>query len=733
MDCVFFAFKKPTKARGKGSRASIQSNASRMSSSESVASSTGEEEEVPKPKKRGRKSSMTRKKAAPKKKTSRKNVESEREVSIESILDGEEPLVEAKKGRKRSSSIVPPGPVIIYDGGKDTSEEDNTERQLPPPKRRATRQSTAAQISLDNNEDSFSKNTVPAPIKMPKRSRLSNAAKRGSSTATRKVSRPIYPDDDDIDRALALDMERPLSDEEDFSKNKKPFIRKTKHQTRSRASLAVEQQLKEQPEGSLLLSRTSKAKTPVLESEGGTRSPVKTPFKNFFRKEDQDFSIPVTISKHLTEGGFTEHDDAGTVPTTLPQPKFFKEPSPKAEKAAVVENPAPKKGKGKKTKAAESETTNTEKPKLKRGKATKAVPASRAERSRSRSIDVPVPKATPPPATESEQEQEPELEPVQLVPEKPKRGRKPKAKVTAKIRGSTASVNVAPTEADAEPALTEAAERQDADVDNDTDVLPDTDAAQNEVSEMSVAPESDPVLHMAAVAIASKSAHKGKKVAQAKKKQPSRSFRSKPDLEKNTIDDGGRVAEDSTVHDVPQDGLSDDTDDTQPASDTTIEEKIGSEPPRLHLFDLKKGIVFASPELPKQEPHRGSSTEADSPAPAPSPSKQRLPLSPSRKQLTVRPASTPRNKPRGHGLVSSKPWTAADPDLVFSPHNGQDVDDLDDMELTEAEREMTVEDWVKWNARQGEEQLAGTAERMIAVFENEGERAIETIEGIEVV
>lgn len=90
------------------------------------------------------------------------------------------------------------------------------------------------------------------------------------------------------------------------------------------------------------------------------------------------------------------------------------------------------------------------------------------------------------------------------------------------------------------------------------------------------------------------------------------------------------------------------------------------------------------------------------------------------------------------GLQTSAPWDQVNLDTVFilSPSSnargtassslGQTLQNL-----SEAEKQMSVEDWILWNAKTAEERLRGECERLINVFENEGARALKSVEGIE--
>lgn len=44
---------------------------------------------------------------------------------------------------------------------------------------------------------------------------------------------------------------------------------------------------------------------------------------------------------------------------------------------------------------------------------------------------------------------------------------------------------------------------------------------------------------------------------------------------------------------------------------------------------------------------------------------------------------------------------------------------------------MSVEEWIKWHAKNGEEKLRQECERLVGQFEREGARAMRVLEGIE--
>jgi hypothetical protein len=51
--------------------------------------------------------------------------------------------------------------------------------------------------------------------------------------------------------------------------------------------------------------------------------------------------------------------------------------------------------------------------------------------------------------------------------------------------------------------------------------------------------------------------------------------------------------------------------------------------------------------------------------------------------------------------------------------------------MSNEEKRMTVEQWVRWNARKGEEKLKSECETMVTIFEREGAKAQRALEGIQ--
>ncbi|KAF7188455.1 Protein bir1 [Pseudocercospora fuligena] len=91
------------------------------------------------------------------------------------------------------------------------------------------------------------------------------------------------------------------------------------------------------------------------------------------------------------------------------------------------------------------------------------------------------------------------------------------------------------------------------------------------------------------------------------------------------------------------------------------------------------------------------------------------------------------------GLKSAAPWTAVDLDSVLLPSPQPSPGRVGEQlvaaagALTNPEKKMSVEEWVRHRAAQGEEELRRKCERMVEAFEKQGMRGIQSLEGIEVV
>lgn len=151
-----------------------------------------------------------------------------------------------------------------------------------------------------------------------------------------------------------------------------------------------------------------------------------------------------------------------------------------------------------------------------------------------------------------------------------------------------------------------------------------------------------------------------------------------------------------------------------------------------------------SPQSSDAENHPPSSKPPISSAPRSSQPTRRVFLttptiiSPSKRNMIIHGSDI-----RNTGMA----WTAIDLETIFlkssmdqqeDKENPRDKDLLDDViqgakgQLTSPEKKMTVEEWVHFNARLSEERLRRECERRISVFEREGNRALQVLEGLAV-
>ncbi|OGE54635.1 hypothetical protein PENARI_c005G02576 [Penicillium arizonense] len=103
------------------------------------------------------------------------------------------------------------------------------------------------------------------------------------------------------------------------------------------------------------------------------------------------------------------------------------------------------------------------------------------------------------------------------------------------------------------------------------------------------------------------------------------------------------------------------------------------------------------------------------------------------------PSPSKRNANAGFG-PSGHPWTPIDIDeALFGDNSDKENADLASLfkgvkgGLTSPEKKMTVQEWIAWNAKNGEERLKRECERLVGQFEKEGGRAMQRIEAIECV
>ncbi|KAK3400049.1 hypothetical protein B0T20DRAFT_468341 [Sordaria brevicollis] len=166
-----------------------------------------------------------------------------------------------------------------------------------------------------------------------------------------------------------------------------------------------------------------------------------------------------------------------------------------------------------------------------------------------------------------------------------------------------------------------------------------------------------------------------------------------------------------------------------------------SQPPTTHprspavarVVEEQQPLVYRSPSM--------QSSNAENRPPSP----KQLTPTPKRHSLVPvvttpeRPPTSPSKRKILGALQSTTPWTAVDLDSIFSPtkndYQREEGDGIDRLlhkgsELTSPEKRMTVEEWIYHNASLAEQRLKRECEELVSVFERQGARAMEALEGL---
>lgn len=157
-------------------------------------------------------------------------------------------------------------------------------------------------------------------------------------------------------------------------------------------------------------------------------------------------------------------------------------------------------------------------------------------------------------------------------------------------------------------------------------------------------------------------------------------------------------------------------------------------PAVVRVLEEQQPLVYRSPSM--------QSSNAENRPPSP----KQLTPTPKRHSLVPvittpeRPPTSPSKRKILGALQSTTPWTAMDLDSIFSPtkmndYEKEDGDGIERLlhngsELTSPEKRMTVEEWIYHNASLAEQRLKRECEEMVSVFERQGARAMEALEGL---
>ena len=649
-----------------------------------------------------------------------------------------------KKGKKRSSDEI-------------SVDEAVTAADIQPAKRRATRtrastmqpSSLPNSVAIEKGEQDVhmtdAEELPPAMLPTSKKGvkkgkkRASSTSRKPSAISTATVaSLRGMPADEDIDAALEADLDRPLTDDEKEIETVEPEEPKTRRLTRSRpgtrnvtASVAP------------VRSTARACSTPIEDPQVGFRVEVVRSPQGHTSQEtligDSQTSSTVTVDVQIKETKTKGKKGKGSKKTTG-APDVVMEKPDSSDTAAHVEahDAEPNENKDQVDENLEDHPTQNEELVVAKGRSARPPASKRAKgRQPSRKLSGRTKKASiisaPQPVTDSvidlrssvmtlktaEEDSGHESDATTMSQATVKRGGRKgslakKGKMPKKSAGSR-NIEVI-VQAPPQPVAEDNVEASVKTSPKNTPTMP---------GPISPVPHTDNDLKMGQVAI------EVSKDVPPKPKGP----RGRPK---------GKTASraPSAAEEYIQAGTKSPVIE-QPIAPIATEETI--------LSSRRNSLTFTPKLLPPTPKHAvpsptpsPQSSDAENQPPSSRPSQTRPPLfeaSPSRAQTVRVPlaASTPNTSPSrrnvGSKVQTTFPWTSVDLESIFlgSPKPGKEnVDVLNGMKnsLTSPEKRMTVEDWIKYNASQGEEKLRNECERLVGRFESEGNRALKALEGI---
>lgn len=760
---MFFALSQPSrkkavrgnKGRGsKGSRMSTQSNLTTASEDISMidvdmnegASVSKQELELLTSFKatKGAKKGVKGKKAAPKSKRKVPTEHQEELVPGSSFVEPEDDDFEIKveqkpspttTGEKRKSDHM----SVDADSMQPEMKHDQPQPQIPPPKRRATRSSVsrankAANRISDTSQDENSRMTdaesMPPPLLTVSKKAAKGGKKRGSSnarkasaasTASKASLRAAIPDDEEIDAALEADLDRPLTDDEIDSDP--PTVRKTKTRRLTRTK-----------PGSRNITASI---APVGRATSASALPVEGESMASVDASVSDSQMGVVEESKAVEIALTAIDHAK-------QELIAETDKHMASKAKTRGRP-----RSKTTKAArKGKTTEQDSHNIKNSEAIPQVsplPTRPPQVPESEQKSVQLPGITARMSDVSVEslkgEQAIEVDSSVLAPSvvheisaveaqdghasqnRVKKGGKPRGAAAKKGKAVKKGVAASQSNRSIIQIETEDPGRNDPAVLVGVETLDDHENA-GEPTWLMVAPAKD----------VAKSKVKGTK-GEKRTVESSRKSDTRLSSEASSVSRAEPVKvpsvatqEHIAVAGIPTPADSRGQDDGHKVSVRSPTPPV--QPPSGH----RTPKTVNSPQ----------SSDAENQPPSSRPSALRPPLliqTPS-KMHTARvplavttPAASP-SKRNISRLQTSLPWTSIDFDQILKLPaadkenvSGGGTGGLE-QGLSSPEKKLTVEEWIRWNAKRGEDQLREDCERLVGKFEDQGVRALNTLEGI---
>lgn len=683
--------KKSSRAKGsrasKASRLSIQSVATVASETTSIADTTTNPDDsvltTASTMTQGGKKSRAKKTTAKGRKTKAKKEEAPEVHEIEASAVEEALVPKPARGRKRGS-------VAMDDSIMSTMEAH-------PPKKRATKASESTRIDdsvLENPDDSIMTD-APAPKKTGAKKKAAaptriTSATSQASMASLRAPPEDFPDDDEIERQLEADLERPLSDDEDITAD---------------------------PESERLHAHMKKRQS--TSSNKDESAPAKL----------SDYAMFAPVPAEADDAEVDEELRALQAEMEVEAPQPTASPAPEPESELKV----PKKGKKAGTRKASKQT-----------KAKKAKAAPEPVNDEQEEKEVPTQVSIPEPVAESVPE--PELEQPAMdesmastdtvikksAPSRPSigkrgRGRPSKASLAAEKAQDELTEDIDLVEAPAETPELEAEKP--------------VKRGRGRPSKASLASRnSTPLEDIKPEQTAPKRGRgrPSKKSLEARQSigQDNSVVESQVAVEVETAPVDVPESEDKSVHHVsfeePEALSILDENSSRPATSSSNQ---------LPPMPLTPGHVISPAPSARQ------AAISPSPSPQSSDAENQPPSSKANTSIELRSgnrasttpiqSSSPSKRNRIGGLQSEVPWDPVDLDAILgSPQKQGDKENgvsrflKQGQGLTSPEKRMTVEEWIYYNASEAEKKLKHDCETMVGRFESEGTKAMRVLESL---
>ncbi|KAG9773568.1 hypothetical protein ABEF93_005808 [Exophiala dermatitidis] len=159
--------------------------------------------------------------------------------------------------------------------------------------------------------------------------------------------------------------------------------------------------------------------------------------------------------------------------------------------------------------------------------------------------------------------------------------------------------------------------------------------------------------------------------------------------------------------------------------------------PRATVPTNTQSVPEGQSEAPRSTPPQSPSPPSDieNAPPSTRPASVRPPVSVSSPHVQIQSQTHTQTVPLAPSSPTNEPtpaWTPSDVELIFQPNTPQPADllALTGGTLSEQEKSMTVQEWIEYIAEQAEAGLRSEAERVVGIFEQEGQRAMGVLESI---